>query len=144
MSEAKEGDKVTIHFKGKTAEGDEFASSEGADPITFSIGSNELMPALEQAVVGMKTGDSKSVELTPEDGFGDPKEDLIIKVERTQFPEDLELAPGVQLQMQQPDGNTALVFVLEVGEAEVTLDANHPLAGQTVIFDIELVENAGQ
>lgn len=140
QARAKNGDTVKIHFIGKTVTGDVFASSHEEGPIEFKIGEGDLLPGIEKAVEGMVKGEHKTITLNPEEGFGDHHEELILQVERNQFPHDFEPEVGMQLQVPQPDGTFALFKVLEVGNENVKLDANHPLAGETITFDLELLE----
>ncbi len=138
---AKRGDRVKIHFTGKTTEGQVFASSyEENEPLEFEVGQGALLPGVEHAVEGMEKGEKKNVTLSPEEGFGHHHDELIIRVDRSQFPPGFEPEVGQTLQSQQPDGSIAYLTVLEVGDSDVKLDGNHPLAGRSVTFELELLE----
>jgi len=140
MAQAKEGDIVKVHYTGKLEDGTVFDTSEEQTPLEFTIGSGQIIPGFEQAVVGMEPGETKTATVPPEEAYGQHREDMTIAVERGQFPDDINPETGQQLQIQQPDGRMAIVVVSDVTESTVTLDANHPLAGQPLTFDIELVD----
>ncbi|MCT8336653.1 FKBP-type peptidyl-prolyl cis-trans isomerase SlyD [Methanoculleus chikugoensis] len=143
MAQAKAGDTVKVHYTGKLEDGTVFDTSEERTPLEFTIGSGQIIPGFERAVVGMEPGETKTATISPEEAYGQHREDMTITVERGQFPEDINPEPGQQLQVQQPDGRAAIVVVSDVTESTVTLDANHPLAGQPLTFDIELVDIIG-
>ena len=140
MAQAKAGDTVKVHYTGKLEDGTVFDTSEERTPLEFTIGSGQIIPGFERAVVGMEPGETKTATISPEEAYGQHREDMTITVDRGQFPEDINPEPGQQLQVQQPDGRAAIVVVSDVSESTVTLDANHPLAGQPLTFDIELVD----
>ncbi|MDD4568438.1 MAG: peptidylprolyl isomerase [Methanoculleus chikugoensis] len=140
MAQAKAGDTVQVHYTGKLEDGTVFDTSEERTPLEFTIGSGQIIPGFERAVVGMEPGETKTATISPEEAYGQHREDMTITVDRGQFPEDINPEPGQQLQVQQPDGRAAIVVVSDVSESTVTLDANHPLAGQPLTFDIELVD----
>jgi FKBP-type peptidyl-prolyl cis-trans isomerase 2 len=129
-----------VHYTGKLEDGTVFDTSEERTPLEFTIGSGQIIPGFERAVVGMEPGETKTATISPEEAYGQHREDMTITVDRGQFPEDINPEPGQQLQVQQPDGRAAIVVVSDVSESTVTLDANHPLAGQPLTFDIELVD----
>lgn len=139
MTEVKTGDTVRIHYTGKT-EGQTFDSSEGKDPLEFTVGSGQIIPGLDAAMPGMQEGEAKTVEVPSAQAYGEPDPNARQAVPRDQIPADVPVDPGTQLQMQTPDGQVLPVTVIEANEQEVTLDANHPLAGKDLTFDIELVE----
>ncbi|WP_332450071.1 FKBP-type peptidyl-prolyl cis-trans isomerase [Methanoculleus sp.] len=143
MAQAKEGDTVRVHYTGKLEDGTVFDTSGEGTPIEFTIGDGEIIPGFEKAVVGMEPGETKTARLSPEEAYGPRREDMTLTVDRAQFPEEIDPEPGQQLQVQQPDGRAAVVVVSEVSESTVTLDANHPLAGQPLTFEIQLVEVVG-
>ncbi|NMA11446.1 MAG: peptidylprolyl isomerase [Methanomicrobiales archaeon] len=143
MAQAKAGDTVQVHYTGKLEDGTVFDTSEERTPLEFTIGSGQIIPGFERAVVGMEPGETKTATISPEEAYGQHREDMTITVDRGQFPEDINPEPGQQLQVQQPDGRAAIVVVSDVTESTVTLDANHPLAGQPLTFDIELVDIIG-
>lgn len=136
---AKKGDTVTVHYEGSLKDGTVFDSSRDRDPVSFKLGEGQLIPGFEKAVEGLAPGESTTAEVPPEEGYGPHRDEMVLAVERKQLPEDLDPDVGQQLQMQQPDGNSMVVTVAEVSDSSVTLDANHPLAGKELVFDIELV-----
>ena len=140
MKEAQIGDLVSVHYTGKLTNGEVFDSSKDRDPLKFTLGNNELLGGFEDGVVGMKPGETKSVTLNPEQAFGDRREDLVLKLPKTEFPQHITPSVGLQLNMSNTSGAALTVVITEVGEDSVTLDGNHPLAGQTIVFDIELIE----
>jgi FKBP-type peptidyl-prolyl cis-trans isomerase 2 len=140
MAQAKEGDTVQVHYTGKLGDGTVFDTSDEQTPLEFTIGSGQIIPGFERAVVGMEPGETKTATIPPEEAYGLHREEMTITVEKEQFPDDINPEPGQQLQVQQPDGRMALVVISDVSESTVTLDANHPLAGQPLTFDIRLVD----
>ncbi len=140
MKEVNNGDTIRVHYTGKLKDGSEFDSSKGKDPIEFTVGSGNLIQGFEQGVIGMKVGDKKNITILPGDAYGEKREDLSAKIDRKEIPKDVTPEIGMQLQMQRPDGGIINVIVTEVATDSITLDANHPLAGQTLIFELEMVE----
>jgi len=140
MAQANSGDTVKIAYTGKLNDGTVFDSSEGRDPLEFVIGENTIIPTLEASVIGMSIGDKATVEVTAENAYGPHQPDAIQTVERSMIPAEVELAIGAQLQATAPDGQVLVLTVSAVEETTVTLDGNHPLAGQDLTFDIELME----
>lgn len=139
MTQAKSGDTVQVHYKGSLENGQVFDSSENREPLEFTIGKGQLIPGFEDGVVGMNAGDSRTLTIEPENGYGPRHPELIGQIERKAVPPDLDIAVGQMLQVSQENGQTQNVVVTELTDTHVTLDANHPLAGQTLIFDITLV-----
>lgn len=139
MSQVKTGDTVSIHYTGTLADGSTFDSSAGRDPLEFTIGSGQIIPGLDQAIPGMAIGDSKTVHVPADQAYGQHNPDARQAVPRADIPVDIPLEPGTQLQMQAPNGQVVPVVVAEVSDTEVMLDANHPLAGKDLTFDVELV-----
>ncbi|QUJ75424.1 peptidylprolyl isomerase [Sulfitobacter albidus] len=139
MAEVKPGDTVQLHYTGTLADGTTFDSSAGRDPLQFTVGSGQIIPGLDTAIPGMKVGETKKVEIGADDAYGQVNPEMRQAVPREGIPADIPLEIGTQLQMQTPDGQAMPVTVVEVEEATVTLDANHPLAGKDLTFDIELV-----
>ncbi|WP_322893903.1 MULTISPECIES: peptidylprolyl isomerase [unclassified Yoonia] len=139
MTQAKTGDTVQIHYTGTLNDGATFDSSAGRDPLEFVVGSGQIIPGLDAAIPGMTVGDKKTVLVPCADAYGDLNPDARQAIPRAEIPADIPLDPGTQLQMQTPQGQVVPVTVAEVTEAEVTLDANHPLAGKDLTFDIEMV-----
>lgn len=139
MSSAKAGDSVRVHYTGKLQDGTVFDTSEGRDPLAFTVGAGQVIPGFEQAVAGMEVGQTLEVRIPPDDGYGERRDDLVLEVEREQIPSDIEVELGSQLALQQPDGQSVPVTVTSLDESTVTLDANHPLAGKELLFEVELV-----
>jgi peptidylprolyl isomerase len=139
MSQAKNGDTVKAHYTGTLDDGTEFDSSSGGEPLEFMLGSGQVIPGFESAVEGMEVGDSKSVRIEADDAYGPRHDQLIQEVPRSALPDDLNPEAGMTLQSKTPDGNVTMMKVTEVTDESITVDANHPLAGEALIFDIELV-----
>ena len=142
MTEVKTGDTVRIHYTGTLADGTTFDSSAGRDPLEFTVGSGQIIPGLDNAMPGMNVGERKTVEIAADEAYGQPNPEARQAVPRTEIPDDIPLDLGTQLQVQTPTGQVMPVTVIDVNEAEVTLDANHPLAGKDLTFAIELVDIA--
>jgi peptidylprolyl isomerase len=142
MAQVQQGNLVKVHYTGRLEDGTEFDSSAGIDPMEFTIGNSEVIPGFEQAILGMVPGESKTVTLAPEEAYGPQQEEMIAVVARKDLPEDIELIVGNQLEVTQDDGSSFVVMVTELTGDAVTLDANHPLAGKSLIFDLNLVEIA--
>lgn len=140
MAKAKEGDTVQVHYTGKLKDGTVFDTSEEREPLSFTIGEERVIPGFEKAVVGMEPGDTKTEELPPEQAYGEHREDMVMELERDQLPDNLEPKVGQQLQLRMQNGQEVPVVITELGEESVTIDANHPLAGKDLVFEIELVE----
>jgi len=142
MAQAKDGDTVKIHYTGTLTDGTVFDSSKDRDPLEFTIGSQQVIPGFEENVKGMTVGDSKKFTLDPSEAYGERNDQMMVDVERAQMPEDINPEVGMMLQVQGQDGSVSHVTVAEVTEEKVTLDANHPLAGEDLTFEIELTEIA--
>tara|TARA_R100001369_G_scaffold15862_1_gene30722 strand:- start:548 stop:982 length:435 start_codon:yes stop_codon:yes gene_type:complete len=140
MAEVKAGDTVQLHYTGTLLDGTTFDSSEGRDPLQFQVGSGQIIPGLDVAIPGMKVGDKKVVKIGADDAYVQVNPEMRQAVPREGIPAEIPLEVGIQLQMQTPDGQAMPVTVVDVDEATVTLDANHPLAGKDLQFDIELVK----
>ena len=140
MIEAESGDTVKVHYTGTLEDGTVFDTSVEREPLEFTLGQGQLIPGFEQAVIGMKIGDLKTINIPADQAYGPYRDDLILVIERDQLPEDLDPEVGQQLQMTQADGEVVRVMVSDVSEATVTIDANHPLAGKDLTFEIELIE----
>lgn len=140
MAAAKPGDTVRIHYTGRLTDGSTFDSSEGRDPLEFTVGSGEIIPGLDGAVQGMEVGETKSVDVPAAHAYGEADPNGRQAVPREQVPEHIPLDIGTRLQVQDPSGRTIPVTVAEVTDAQVVLDANHPLAGEDLVFEVELVE----
>lgn len=142
MTQAKKGDTVKIHYTGKLNDGTVFDTSDGRDPLSFTIGGGQVIPGFEEAVLGMTKDEKKNVTIPPEKAYGKRNEEMVINVPRDQVPPDINPETGQRLQMQGPNEQMIIVEITEVTEESITLDANPPLAGKELIFDIELVEIA--
>ena len=140
MAEAKPGDTVRIHYTGRLTDGSTFDSSEGRDPLEFTLGSGQIISGLDGAVQGMQVGETKSVDVPADQAYGQADPNGRQAVPRSQVPAHIPLEIGTRLQVQDPSGRTIPVTVVEVTEEQVVLDANHPLAGEDLIFEVELVE----
>jgi FKBP-type peptidyl-prolyl cis-trans isomerase 2 len=143
MAPAKDGDTVKVHYTGKLGDGTIFDSSEQNGPVQFTIGENQVIGGFERAIIGMSPGEKKTAEVEAEDAYGPRRDDAVMEVDRSQLPDDLDPDVGDQLQAQRRDGDPVVVTVTDVSDSSVTLDANHPLAGRDLTFDIELVEITG-
>ncbi len=139
MTEVKSGDTVSIHYTGTLADGTTFDSSQGRDPLQFTVGSGQIIPGLDKALPGMSVGDTKTVNVPAEEAYGTADPNARQSVPRDQIPANIPLDPGTQLQVQTPQGQVVNVTVAEVSDETVVLDANHPLAGKDLTFAIELV-----
>lgn len=140
MTDAKTGDTVRIHYTGTLEDGTTFDSSEGRDPLEFTVGSGQIIPGLDAAIPGMSVGEEKTVTIPPENAYGHPNPEARQRVPREGIPADIPLDPGTRLQMSTPDGRTIPVVVVETSDEDVLLDANHPLAGKDLTFAFQLVE----
>ncbi|MGB8646588.1 MAG: peptidylprolyl isomerase [Anaerolineae bacterium] len=140
MGLAKNGDLVKVHYTGKLNDGTVFDSSVGREPLEFTLGEGQVIPGFESAVEGMNTGENKTTQIPSEEAYGPHYPEMVLVVPRNQFPLDVDPKVGDQLQLRQPDGQSFVVNVTETTPEAVTLDANHPLAGKDLNFDIQLVE----
>lgn len=140
MSAAKTGDKVKVHYTGTLTDGTVFDSSKDREPLEFTIGEKRVIPGFESAVAGMTPGDTKKETVPAEQAYGPVREEMLLEIERKQLPENVTPEVGLQLQMTTQEGQQVPVSITEVSEEKVRLDANHPLAGKDLIFDLELVE----
>lgn len=139
MSQAKKGDSVKIHYTGTLQDGTTFDSSAGREPLEFEVGSGQVIPGFDEAVIGMVVGESKSVNIPVDKAYGPRNEELVMSAPLDQVPPDLNPEVGQKLQMGGPNGELVVVEVIEVTDEHITLDANPPLAGKDLNFDIELV-----
>ncbi|CUJ87327.1 peptidylprolyl isomerase [Shimia thalassica] len=139
MTVAKSGDKVRIHYTGTLSDGSVFDSSEGRDPLEFTLGSGQVIPGFDAGVAGMAIGDKKTIEIPSDQAYGPSHDEAIQDVPREQIPAEIPLEVGLQLQMQAPTGQVVPVTVIKITEDTVTLDANHALAGKDLTFALELV-----
>jgi FKBP-type peptidyl-prolyl cis-trans isomerase 2 len=142
MNKVKNGDKVKIHYTGKLANGKVFYNSRAQKPLEFKVGDEKITPVIEKSVIGMETGDTKTIEIPPEDAYGPRQDELVVELEKSKLPENITTAKGSKLKLKQPDGDSFNAVITDVNEETITLDANHPLAGHTLFFDLELVDIA--
>ena len=140
MGKAKQGDKVKVHYKGFLEDGTVFDSSLDHDPLEFTIGNGEIIPGFEKAVIGMDVGERKTVDIPPEDAYGEYNEMARLEVPRANLPDHINPEIGMMLQLTTPQNTQVLVRVTDMDDENVVLDANHPLAGKNLKFEIELVD----
>lgn len=140
MSEAKSGDTVQVHYTGTLNDGTVFDSSADREPLSFTLGESQVIPGFEKAVMGMAIGQVKEVTIPVDDAYGPYRDELVLDVERAQFPDNINPQVGMPLQLTQSNGQVIKVVVKDVDDANVRLDANHPLAGQDLTFNLELVK----
>ena len=144
MQQVKTGDTVKVHYQGRLTDGSTFDSSEGREPLEFEVGSGMVIKGFDDGVVGMVVGDKKILNIPAEEAYGDINDEMLVEFPREQFPEEMVPEVGMRLNMTNGDGHVIPVLITEVKEDTVILDANHPLAGEALVFDIELVEIAGK
>jgi peptidylprolyl isomerase len=142
MARAREGNTVRVHYTGSLADGSVFDSSRGKDPLEFTLGAGRVIAGFDDAVTGMEPGEERQVIIPAEQAYGSRRDELVFAVPREQFPTELRPEVGLQVQLTQ-GGQRAVARVAELSDESVTLDANHPLAGQDLTFDLELVEISG-
>ncbi len=141
MTEAvKSGDTIRVGYTGKFEDGEVFDTSEGREGLKFTVGTGQLIKGFDQAVMGMKIGEEKSVTIPPEEGYGPRHEDRMVDIPATAIPEEMALEVGMTLELTDPNGNPAMATVAKIGEEAVTMDLNHFLAGKTLMFDIKIEE----
>lgn len=143
MQEVKSGDKVKVHYHGRLINGETFDSSNGRDPLEFEVGSGMVIKGFDDGVTGMKVGEKKTINIPVENAYGPKNPEMIIEYPKKQFPEGMEIELGMPLVMSSGSGQQFQVKVSEIKDETVVLDANHPLAGEDLIFDLELVEIVG-
>ena len=140
ITQAKNGDTVQVSYTGKLADGTVFDSSVGQEPLQFTLGSNQIIPGFEKAVLGMKVGDKKTVTIPADEAYGPRLNNLIFEVPRDRLSSDTTPEVGQVLQSSQADGSIIVVTIMEVSDSSVIVDANHPLAGEDLTMDIELMK----
>ncbi len=143
MPEAKKGDTVKVHYTGRFDDGDIFDTTTNREPFQFKIGEDDVIFGFQQAVIGMKPGDIKTERITQKGAYGPYRSELVVEVDKKNIADDIEPEIGQRFRVSQPDGQKFDVTVKEVSESKVTLDANHPLAGKDLTFEIELLEIIG-
>ena len=140
MQQVKVGDKVKVHYHGRLTDGSTFDSSEGREPLEFEVGSGQVIKGFDEGVTGMEVGQKKTIQIPVGDAYGPKDENMIVAFPKANFPEDLKPEVGMQLNMTNGSGQVIPVVIVEVADENVILDANHPLAGQDLTFDIEVVD----
>lgn len=140
MAQAKAGDKVRVHYKGQLSDGTIFDSSLEREPIEFILGQDTVIPGFEDAVIGMEAGESKGVSIPPEEGFGEYSEDLVVNIEKTILPPEINPELGMQLEVSSEEETPRVFTIADIAEDSITLDGNHPLAGKEIAFKITLLE----
>jgi peptidylprolyl isomerase len=143
MAQVKSGDKIKVHYHGKLTSGETFDSSEGRDPLEFEVGSGMVIKGFDDGVTGMAVGEKKTINIPFDEAYGPRNPDMVIDMPKDRFPSDMEITVGMPLVMNDGQGQQFQVTIVEIEEESVKLDANHPLAGQDLIFDLELVEIVG-
>jgi peptidylprolyl isomerase len=137
---AQQGDTVAVHYTGRLDSGEVFDSSDGRDPLEFTVGTGQVIPGFDQAVDGLEVGETREVRIEPDDAYGEPRDDLLVDVDRNQFPNESEPEVGQQVQVQVAPGQNRVATIAAVDDDSIKLDLNHPLAGQPLTFQVELVE----
>jgi peptidylprolyl isomerase len=143
MAQVKSGDKIKVHYHGKLTNGETFDSSAGREPLEFEVGSGMVIKGFDDGVAGMAVGEKKTINIPYNEAYGPINPDMVIEMPKDRFPTDMEIEVGLQLAMSDPQGQQFQVTIAEIKDDVVILDANHPLAGQDLIFDLELVEIVG-
>lgn len=140
MQQANNGDKVKVHYHGRLRNGETFDSSQGREPLEFTVGAGQMIKGFDEGVKGMQVGDKKTVEIGADEAYGQREEGNMIEFGKDQFPPNMTPEVGMQLALSDPEGRQFPVVIAEIKEDSVILDANHPLAGQDLIFDIEMMD----
>lgn len=140
MEQVKEGDKVKVHYTGKLSNGEQFDSSVGREPLEFTVGAGQMIKGFDAAMPGMELGEKKTINIQPEDAYGERSEEALIEFPKANVPPDMPLEVGMQLSLRNQDGQPFPVTVSEIKDDVIVLDGNHMLAGKELVFDIELVE----
>ncbi|MGK0421012.1 MAG: FKBP-type peptidyl-prolyl cis-trans isomerase SlpA [Polaribacter sp.] len=140
MNQVKENNTVKVNYTGKLADGQVFDSSEGKEPIEFTLGQGQLIPGFEKGLIDMKLNEKKTITVAKEEAYGDVNKDLIQEVKKTELPQDMTPEVGMGLVSKSPDGQEMNLMVVEVKEESIVIDGNHPLAGKDLVFDLEVIE----
>lgn len=140
MQTVKSGDTVKVHYHGKLTDGTTFDKSEGREPLEFQVGSGMVIKGFDDGVTGMKVGDKKTIQIPVDEAYGPVNENMLVDFPKANFPPDMVPEVGMQLNMTSQDGQVIPVIITDIKEDSISLDANHPLAGQDLVFDLELVE----
>jgi FKBP-type peptidyl-prolyl cis-trans isomerase 2 len=143
MAQVKSGDKVKVHYHGKLTTGETFDSSAGREPLEFEVGSGMVIKGFDEGVTGMAVGEKKTINIPFNEAYGPRNPEMVIDMPKERFPEDMEVEVGMPLVMSDGQGQQFQVTIVEIKESSVVLDANHPLAGKDLVFDLELVEIVG-
>ena len=140
MNQVKENNTVKVHYTGKLSDGQVFDSSEGKEPLEFTLGKGQIIPGFEKGLIDMKLNEKKTITIAKEEAYGDINDNLRQEVKRSELPEDIKPEVGMGLVSKSPDGQEMNLLVVEVKEESIVIDGNHPLAGKDLIFDLEVVE----
>ncbi|MCB9098635.1 MAG: peptidylprolyl isomerase [Anaerolineales bacterium] len=139
MTQAQHGDTVKVHYTGKLEDGSQFDTSTTGEPLEFTLGDGQIIPGFENAIIGMAPGDAKTVTIPSQEAYGEHRDDMVIVVNKAQFPSHITPEVGQQLEMRQANNQPLSVVITDISGEDVTLDANHPLAGKDLVFELELV-----
>lgn len=140
MEQAKNGDKVRVHYTGKLTNGEEFDSSKNREPLEFTVGAGQMIKGFDAAMPGMAVGDKKTINILPADAYGEKDDQAMIEFPKENIPKDMKVEVGMQLQLRNENGQPFPVTIAEIKDDVIVLDANHSLAGKELVFDIELME----
>lgn len=140
MSQVKKDDTVKVHYTGKLNDGEVFDSSEGRDPLEFTVGAGQMIPGFEKGILDMKLNEKKTIQIPASEAYGEKREELLQEVPKNQLPQEIQPEVGMPLMAQLPDGGQQQLVIAEVREETIVVDANHPLAGKDLTFEIEVVE----
>lgn len=140
MSTIKNGDTVSVHYTGTLTSGEVFDSSLERKPLKFTLGKGQLIPGFERAIMGLSVGEKVMANIPSKEAYGEHNSEMVLQVPNNQLPPELDAQVGMQLQLNQPDGQVIPVQITQVKVEMVTIDANHPLAGEDLNFDIEIIE----
>ncbi|WP_445680398.1 FKBP-type peptidyl-prolyl cis-trans isomerase [Radicibacter daui] len=139
MATVKTGDTVSLHYTGTLNDGSEFDSSVGGSPLSFKVGAGQVIPGFDAAVTGMAVGEKKTVTIPADEAYGEHNEAMVQVVPRDQLPDDMPVEEGMQVQAETEDGQLMVLTIIEFDDETVTMDANHPLAGEDLTFALEIV-----
>lgn len=140
MSQIKKDNTVKVHYTGKLTNGEVFDSSAGREPLEFTVGAGQMIPGFENGILDMKLNEKKTIEIPASEAYGERRDELLQEVPKSQLPEEIKPEVGMPLMAQLPDGSQQQLVIAEVREESIVVDANHPLAGKDLVFDVEVVE----